>query len=105
MTLRKLRLAFGALLLGMSALAFAPAAHATIPEGAVVVGCVEVVPGFYSMIFYEGEIIDVLSDSCPLGPLDHDLRRAGERSPDRHSGASGLRFSPRSALDLVDDRS
>jgi len=69
MILRKLRLALGTTLLGLSALAFAPAAHATIPEGAVVLGCVEVIPGFYSVtIFYENQIIDVLSDYCPLDP-------------------------------------
>jgi hypothetical protein len=69
MTLRKLRMALGATLLSLSALAFTPAAHATIPEGAVVLGCVEVVPGFYAVtIFYENQIIDVLSDYCPLNP-------------------------------------
>jgi hypothetical protein len=67
MSFRKLRVALGATLLGLSALAFAPAAQATIPEGAVVLACNEVQPGFFAVkIFYENQIIYVLSDSCPL---------------------------------------
>lgn len=65
----KLRTLLGSVALGLSALALTPAAHANIPEGAVVLSCTEVVPGFYSVrIFHEGEIYDVLNDSCPLDP-------------------------------------
>ncbi|MCP2680395.1 hypothetical protein NHF45_12730 [Maricaulaceae bacterium NA33B04] len=69
MTKLTLRTAIGSVLLGLSALALTPAAHANIPEGAVVLSCTEVAPGFYSVtIFYEGEVFDVLNDSCPLDP-------------------------------------
>lgn len=67
MTLRKLRIALGAALLSMSALAFTPAAHATIPEGAVVLACNEVQPGFFAVkIFYQGQTEWIISDYCPL---------------------------------------
>ena len=69
MITRKLRLAFGSLLLGFSAVTFAPAAHATIPEGAVVLDCTEVLPGYWEVtIFYQGQILGVFSDYCPLNP-------------------------------------